>query len=981
MLTCPSPLSIRQLWLLIVLWLTPVLQGQTVLDFGSDTEGFSSADAGGSVVHSSGIGAGSLQLANPSGWHWRGKRYFTKSGGEAARYHAFANELANAGTSGGTLRFDLILRKNSAITGKTGSFWGMRYNIAINQAPPSGSGWVQKTILELSASAFPPAQNVTTHAISLPLRPWAESTSELRINPASTWFEINLGSNFGGATEAEWHIDNLRVVSDSVTTNQPPVFPNPSLTRAAAVVGSPYAAATLTGSASDPDPGDTLVFSKINGPAWLVIQPNGSLGGTPGTSDLGSNAFVVRVKDAAGLSADASLVIQVITEPPPSTIQLEAETAALTGVVISSSGTGYSGIGYVTGFDAASDKVAWSFNAASGSYRLSIRYRSQFGNKGFNGNLNGTGFSGTFPGSTTFTNYDAGLVELAAGSNTLEIGGGWNYYEIDAVSLTPETPVLPLPVPAIPCNPLATQAARHLLTKLTANYGTLTHSGQNEIAETSHIATVSGKLPAIIEGDFMRYSPSRIAFGENAGNYTESILAKHTAGHLVKFAWHWNAPTDLINTPGKEWWRGFYTYATTFDVAAALADPAGEDYALILRDIDAIAVQLKKAADANIPILWRPLHESEGGWFWWGAKGPGPFKELWRLLYQRLTVHHGLHNLIWVLTSEHPDWYPGHDVVDVVGVDAYPDNRSDALASRWAPLLARFDGIKPLALTEFGGVPDIERMHRLGVTWAWFCSWTGPYGSTSEPDEKVARIYQASEVVTLDELAPPNRSPVFAANPLLKPAAEAQAVFSGHSLAAVASDPDEADPLSFTKTSGPSWLVVAGNGSLSGTPAIADAGSNDFAVRVTDSGGLSAESMLRIEVTLSAFQSWQSVTFGASADDPAAAGPMMDPDGDGMNNLLEYAMGTEAGTPGGSPVQVLVVPHGATQQLRLLVPRNPLASDVIVTAEASSDLANPAAWRIADTIVISSTPQQIVFGDTGDGPRRFIRARIERASP
>nr|MCU0781335.1 glycoside hydrolase family 26 protein [Akkermansiaceae bacterium] len=189
---------------------------------------------------------------------------------------------------------------------------------------------------------------------------------------------------------------------------------------------------------------------------------------------------------------------------------------------------------------------------------------------------------------------------------------------------------------------------------------------------------------------------------------------------------------------------------TTFDIAAALANPESSEYQLLLRDIDAIAVQLQKAAAANIPILWRPLHESEGGWFWWGAKGPGPFKELWRLLHHRLTTHHALHNLIWVLTSEHPDWYPGDDVVDVIGVDAYPSNRSDALSSRWEPLLARFDGNKPIALTEFGGVPDIERMHRLGVFFAWFCSWTGPYGPTSEPDTKVARIYQSGAVLTLN---------------------------------------------------------------------------------------------------------------------------------------------------------------------------------------------------------------------------------------
>jgi hypothetical protein len=411
-------------------------------------------------------------------------------------------------------------------------------------------------------------------------------------------------------------------------------------------------------------------------------------------------------------------------------------------------------------------------------------------------------------------------------------------------------------------------------------------------------------------------------------------------------------------------------------VAAALADPTGEDYALILRDIDAIAVQLKKAADANIPILWRPLHESEGGWFWWGAKGPGPFKELWRLLYQRLTVHHGLHNLVWVLTSEHPDWYPGHDVVDVVGVDAYPDNRSDALSSRWAPLLERFNGVKPLALTEFGGVPDIERMHRLGVTWAWFCSWTGPYGSTSEPNDKVARIYQSASVVTLDELAPANLPPVFAANLLLKPAAAAEAAYTGHSLAADASDPDANDTLSFAKTTGPAWLIVASNGALTGTPRIADSGTNEFTVSATDSRGLSAETTLRIEVTLTHHQSWQLARFGTDADNPAIAGDAANPDHDGLANLLEYALGTDPKHPSPSPVTWETA--GEAPALVITIPRNPDATDVTLEVESTSNLADPASWTTAGVEILTQTPGLLVVRDSQPGPHRFFRLRASR---
>lgn len=64
------------------------------------------------------IGAGSLRMNNPANWLWRGKRTFTKTGTQAAKYHAFADEPANAGVNGGTLHFDLILGKPTVSTTK-----------------------------------------------------------------------------------------------------------------------------------------------------------------------------------------------------------------------------------------------------------------------------------------------------------------------------------------------------------------------------------------------------------------------------------------------------------------------------------------------------------------------------------------------------------------------------------------------------------------------------------------------------------------------------------------------------------------------------------------------------------------------------------------------------------------------------------------------------------------------------------------------
>jgi len=76
-----------------------------------------------------------------------------------------------------------------------------------------------------------------------------------------------------------------------------------------------------------------------------------------------------------------------------------------------------------------------------------------------------------------------------------------------------------------------------------------------------------------------------------------------------------------------------------------------------------------------------------------GAKGPEAFVKLWRLMHERLTVTHGLHNLIWVLSNgpSSPAWYPGDDVVDIVGWDQYKTGNMAAVGTaEWEALQASF---------------------------------------------------------------------------------------------------------------------------------------------------------------------------------------------------------------------------------------------------------------------------------------------------
>ncbi len=96
------------------------------------------------------------------------------------------------------------------------------------------------------------------------------------------------------------------------SANQPPVFQSRPLILSDAEEGTNYSspAETLVTRATDPD-GGGLIYSKVAGPAWLVVAANGALSGTPANADVGENIFVVRVTDSSGASDDVNLHVTV----------------------------------------------------------------------------------------------------------------------------------------------------------------------------------------------------------------------------------------------------------------------------------------------------------------------------------------------------------------------------------------------------------------------------------------------------------------------------------------------------------------------------------------------------------------------------------------------------------------------------------------------------------------------------------------------
>ncbi|WP_234320334.1 glycosyl hydrolase [Streptomyces sp. SBT349] len=443
-------------------------------------------------------------------------------------------------------------------------------------------------------------------------------------------------------------------------------------------------------------------------------------------------------------------------EETAAAVLYEAEDGQLGGVAVESSATGYSGTGYVTGFDAAEDSVTLTVpDSPGGLHDLTLHYRGPYGEKVTSLRLNGAGAGDvTLPATDTFSTVPAGRVLLEEGDNTISIVSNWGWYEIDAISLSPTPPRPPHQVSGVPVDPQATPEARALLGYLADGYGEHILSGQQDMASLRWVEDNVGRTPAIAGLDMMDYSPSRVERGTTSTE-VENAVAWDERGGITTFVWHWNAPTGLIDEPGNEWWRGFYTDATTFDVAEALADPESEEYGLLLRDIDAIAVELLRLQDAGIPVLWRPLHEAEGGWFWWGAQGPGPAKELWRLMYERMTGVHGLHNLIWVWNSVDPEWYPGDDVVDIVSADSYPATGDHGpVSATYERLVGLVGDEKLVALTETGSVPDPELLRTYEADWAWFTTWSGEFidDGVHNPLPFLQRVYDDPGVITLDEL-------------------------------------------------------------------------------------------------------------------------------------------------------------------------------------------------------------------------------------
>jgi len=272
--------------------------------------------------------------------------------------------------------------------------------------------------------------------------------------------------------------------------------------------------------------------------------------------------------------------------------------------------------------------------------------------------------------------------------------------------------------------------AENLLQYLKEIEGEKTLSGTTanvnwNINEAKWVNKHTGKWPALNFFDFIHlpFSPSNWI---DYSNITE-VYNWHKNGGIVGCMWHWNMPTN----DGQDWTctPGTGNKETGFDVRK-IFEPESAEYKQMMNDIDKVASTLKKLKQRKIPVLWRPLHEAGGQWFWWGLDAEA-CNELWRVMYNRFHEA-GLNNLIWVWTSaaawnrpysEGYKWYPGDEYVDIVGIDIYNNSSASNIYSTCYKMLRKKSPDKLIALTECGSLAPISQQWKAGARWLYFAPW------------------------------------------------------------------------------------------------------------------------------------------------------------------------------------------------------------------------------------------------------------------
>lgn len=282
----------------------------------------------------------------------------------------------------------------------------------------------------------------------------------------------------------------------------------------------------------------------------------------------------------------------------------------------------------------------------------------------------------------------------------------------------------------------AGEPAKALFAYLKSIYGRKTLAGQQylqrpELEDEVYYAE-TGDLPALRGYDLMDMDKT-----DGDDQVRRAVKWAADTGCIITMCWHWYAPDDMDDTDNCVWSFYYkttsYDRRTSFDILKAV-EYGTKEYEFAVSRIDKAASALKQFETAGIPVLFRPLHEANGDWFWWGRrKNDGgasveAYKKLWYMIFDRIENYHKLTNIIWVWNGQDKEMEVHPNTFDIVGDDIYSqlDNDHTSQKERFEYMRSLSHG-KMVTLSECGYIPAPEEMRRDGAKWLWWLPWWGSF--------------------------------------------------------------------------------------------------------------------------------------------------------------------------------------------------------------------------------------------------------------
>ncbi len=252
--------------------------------------------------------------------------------------------------------------------------------------------------------------------------------------------------------------------------------------------------------------------------------------------------------------------------------------------------------------------------------------------------------------------------------------------------------------------------------------------------EFEYLTEKTGQLPVIRGFDYMN---------DDFEGVNERAISWHEKGGIVTICWH--CGSDFSG----EWKDAMEDTVADWDM---MLTEGTEAYDAMVAGMDKAAEALRKLQEKGVPVLWRPFHEFDGTWFWWGKCTSEQFVTMWRIMYDRYTEHWQLNNLIWVLGfsdqgADSKERYVGDDYCDIIGADTYNIELCRELYKKMKNIT---DAPKPLCLHECGENPSIVELNF--SPWSYFMTWHTEYLTDRNTDKELFDLYNCEYVLTLDEI-------------------------------------------------------------------------------------------------------------------------------------------------------------------------------------------------------------------------------------